>query len=172
MSTVYNRYILNEANSALAIEQGLAEADWYTSPIPKSELRKFLERRDGPAIRDTLIWFSNKGQDDARNGQPLEPGIYGLSNALLDAPWPKVLKTKAQFASLLCLGAPDEAFFEMLADTTTAPDMRLPETGVPLDLERMLSAVRIESPCYGTRTSTVDKLYTDAPGTLHEMLIH
>lgn len=122
--------------------------------------------------RDTLIWFSNKGGGDARNGQPLEPGVYGLSNALLDAPWPKVVKTKAQFASLLCLGAPDEAFFEMLADTTPAPDQRLPETGVPLDLERTLSAVRIESPSYGTRTSTVVKLYAEAPGTLHEMLIH
>jgi uncharacterized protein with NRDE domain len=122
--------------------------------------------------RDTLIWFSNKGDDDPRNGQPLEPGVYGLSNALLDAPWPKVLKTKAQFASLLCLGAPEEAFFEMLSDTTPAPDLRLPETGVPLDLERMLSAVRIESPSYGTRTSTVVKLYADAPATLHEMLIH
>ncbi|MTV36186.1 NRDE family protein [Duganella radicis] len=122
--------------------------------------------------RDTLIWYSNKGDNDPRNGQPLEPGVYGLSNALLDAPWPKVLKTKAQFASLLCLGAPDEAFFEMLSDTTQAPDLRLPETGVPLDLERMLSAVRIESPSYGTRTSTVVKLYADAPATLHEMLIH
>ena len=121
--------------------------------------------------RDTLIWYSNKGDDDPRNGQPLEPGVYGLSNALLDAPWPKVVKTKAQFASLLCLGAPDDAFFEMLADTTPAPDQRLPETGVPLDLERMLSAVRIESPAYGTRTSTVVKLYADAPATLHEMLI-
>ena len=121
---------------------------------------------------ETLIWFSNKGDDDPRNGQPLEPGVYGLSNALLDAPWPKVLKTKAQFASLLCLGAPEEAFFEMLSDTTPAPDQRLPETGVPLDLERMLSAVRIESPSYGTRTSTVVKLYADVPATLHEMLIH
>jgi len=122
--------------------------------------------------RDTLIWYSNKGDADPRNGQPLAPGVYGLSNALLDAPWPKVLKTKAQFASLICLGAPDEAFFEMLADTAPAPDMRLPETGVPLDLERVLSAVRIESPAYGTRTSTVVKLYADATATLHEMLIH
>ncbi|MRX06344.1 hypothetical protein GJ697_00680 [Pseudoduganella sp. FT25W] len=122
--------------------------------------------------RDTLIWYSNKGDSDPRNGQPLAPGVYGLSNALLDAPWPKVLKTKAQFASLLCLGAPEEAFFEMLSDTTPASDQRLPETGVPLELERVLSAVRIESPGYGTRTSTVVKLYTDAPATLHEMLIH
>jgi uncharacterized protein with NRDE domain len=122
--------------------------------------------------RDTLIWFSNKGDADPRNGQPLAPGVYGLSNALLDAPWPKVVKTKAQFASLLCLGAPDEAFFEMLADTTPAPDQRLPETGVPLDLERMLSAVCIESPSYGTRTSTVVKMYAEFGATLHEMLIH
>jgi uncharacterized protein with NRDE domain len=121
--------------------------------------------------RDTLIWYSNRGQQDARNGKPLEAGVYGLSNALLDAPWPKVLKTKAQFASLLCQGAPDEAYFEMLADTTRAPDLRLPETGVPLDLERVLSAVRIETPGYGTRTSTVVKLYADAPGELHELLI-
>ena len=119
----------------------------------------------------TLIWFSNRGDDDPRNGQPLAPGIYGLSNALLDAPWPKVLKTKAQFASLMCLGAPDEAYFEMLADTTRAPDFRLPDTGVPLDLERVLSAVCIETPGYGTRTSTVVKLFPDAPGELHELVI-
>lgn len=121
--------------------------------------------------RDTLIWFSNRGDDDARNGKPLAPGIYGLSNALLDAPWPKVLKTKAQFASLMCLGAPDEAYFEMLADTTRAPDFRLPDTGVPLDLERVLSAVCIDSPGYGTRTSTVVKLHADGPGELHELLV-
>lgn len=121
--------------------------------------------------RDSLVWYSNKGESDPRNGVPLAPGIYGLSNALLDSPWPKVLKTKAQFASLLCLGAPDDAYFEMLSDTTRAPDMRLPETGVPLEVERMLSAVRIESAAYGTRSSTVVKLYTDAPAVLHEMQI-
>lgn len=121
--------------------------------------------------RDTLIWYSNRGDADPRNGKPLEAGVYGVSNALLDAPWPKVLKTKAQFASLLCLGAPDEAFFEMLSDTTPAPDQRLPETGVPLEVERVLSSVKIESPGYGTRTSTVVKLYADATATLQEVLI-
>nr|WP_259772351.1 NRDE family protein [Pseudoduganella armeniaca] len=116
-----------------------------------------------------LVWFSNRGEADARNGQPLPPGIYGLSNALLDSPWPKVVRTKAQFASLLCLGAPEDAYFEMLADTTRAPDQRLPETGVPIERERMLSAVKIESPDYGTRTSTVVKLYAVAPAELHEI---
>jgi uncharacterized protein with NRDE domain len=98
----------------------------------------------------------------------LEPGIYGISNGLLDAPWPKVVRTKAQFASLLCQGAPEDAYFEMLADTTRAPDLRLPDTGIAIDLERVLSAVCIETPGYGTRTSTVVKLYADAPAELHE----
>lgn len=60
-ATTYNRYILNEANSARAIEQGLAEADWYTCPIPKEELRKLLQRRNGPALRDTILWFALLG---------------------------------------------------------------------------------------------------------------
>jgi uncharacterized protein with NRDE domain len=118
-----------------------------------------------------LVWYSNKADGDPRNGQPLGPGVYGLSNALLDSAWPKVLKTKAQFASLLCLGAPEEAYFEMLADTTIVPDMRLPDTGVPIEWERLLSAVKIESPGYGTRSSTVVKLYANAPAVLHEQTI-
>ena len=118
--------------------------------------------------RENLIWYSNRGDSDERNGKQLEPGIYGISNGLLDAPWPKVVRTKAQFASLLCQGAPEDAYFEMLADTTRASDLRLPDTGIAIDLERVLSAVCIETPGYGTRTSTVVKLYAEAPAELHE----
>jgi uncharacterized protein with NRDE domain len=118
-----------------------------------------------------IYWFSNRAGADPRNGKALEPGIYGVSNGLLDAPWPKVVRTKATFASLLLQGAPEEAYFEMLADTTRAPDMRLPDTGVPIDLERQLSAVCIEIPGYGTRTSTVVKLYGDAEPELHERIL-
>ena len=118
-----------------------------------------------------MYWFSNHAGADPRNGKALEPGIYGVSNGLLDAPWPKVVRTKATFASLLLQGAPEEAYFEMLADTTRAPDMRLPDTGVPLDLERELSAVCIEIPGYGTRTSTVVKVYADAEPELHERVL-
>jgi MocE subfamily Rieske [2Fe-2S] domain protein len=57
MSDVYSRYALNPTNSARAIEQGLAEADWYATPIPKEQLRQLLERRNGPAIRDTALLF-------------------------------------------------------------------------------------------------------------------
>jgi Na(+)-translocating NADH:ubiquinone oxidoreductase F subunit len=51
-------YSLTGVNSTLAVEKGLAEADWYTCPVPRDTLRKLLERRNGPAIRDTLIWFA------------------------------------------------------------------------------------------------------------------
>ncbi len=119
----------------------------------------------------TMIWYSNRDHGDARNGMPLEPGIYGLSNDRLDAPWPKVVRTKAQFASMLCMGAPEEAYFEMLSDTTRASDCRLPKTGVSLEMERLLSAVCIESPNYGTRVSTVVKLLANHPAILHERAI-
>lgn len=105
-----------------------------------------------------LVWYSNRGDGDERNGKALGPGIYGLSNSLLDCAWPKVVRTKAQFASLLCQGAPEDAYFEMLTDTTCASDCRLPKTGVSIERERLLSAVCIESPDYGTRVSTLVKL--------------
>ncbi len=115
-----------------------------------------------------LIWYSNKNQEDARNGQPLSPGIYGLSNASLDGCWPKVVRTKAQFASLLCQGAPDACFFDMLSDTTRAGDCRLPSTGIDIELERVLSAVFIESPDYGTRASTLVRIRANGSAMLHE----
>ena len=108
--------------------------------------------------REELCWFSNRNLNNPRNGQLLTPGIYGLSNGSLDSPWPKVSKTKAELASLLCQRAPQEAYFEMLSNTLPAPDYRLPDTGVSLEMERMLSATCIESEHYGTRSSALVKL--------------
>jgi len=163
-----------------APSRGALVADYLRGELDAAAYVAGLAARDDPyngynlvlGDRDTLVWYSNRGHADPRNGQPLERGrIYGISNGLLDAPWPKVLRTKAQFASLLCQGAPEDAYFEMLADTTRAPDVRLPETGMPIEVERMLSPVCIESPGYGTRTSTVVKLYRDAAPELHERVV-
>jgi uncharacterized protein with NRDE domain len=115
-----------------------------------------------------LVWFSNRGGDDERNGKLLAPGVYGLSNSLLDCTWPKVVLSKAQFSSLLCQGAPEDAYFELLSDTTCASDCRLPKTGVSLERERLLSAVCIESPDYGTRVSTLVRLQNGCPPVLIE----
>ncbi len=119
----------------------------------------------------TLIWFSNCGYGRPFNGKPLQPGIYGLSNALLNDPWHKVVQTRAQFASLLGQRAPVEAYFEMLSDTTRAPDAYLPDTGVGMEWEKLLSSVCIISPDYGTRVSTFVQLYDEKPPVLNERLI-
>jgi len=104
-------------------------------------------------LKDRIFWYSNRG-----NGiKELDPGIYGLSNHLLDTPWPKVIKGKSGFAGLITspiLAEPDE-FFNMLTDRTVASDKDLPDTGVGLERERMLSPIFISSPDYGTRSSTL-----------------
>ncbi len=56
-ATAKSKYSLVGENTILALQKGLAEATWYTSPVPKEKMRELLERRDGPAIRDTLLWF-------------------------------------------------------------------------------------------------------------------
>ena len=55
---VHLDYSLIGVNSRLAVEKGLAEADWYQCPVPREVMRSLLERRDGPAIRYTLLWFA------------------------------------------------------------------------------------------------------------------
>ncbi len=73
-----NDYSLIGKDSALAIEKGLANAEWYRTPIPKEKMRQLLERRDGPAIRDTLIWFGLLFTFAA-----LGPGLVGQLVAIL-----------------------------------------------------------------------------------------
>ena len=51
-------YSLTGVNATLAIEKGLAEADWYQCAVPRAVMRQLLDRRDGPAIRNTLLWFA------------------------------------------------------------------------------------------------------------------
>lgn len=90
----------------------------------------------------------------------LRQGVFGLSNALLDSDWPKVQNGKQAFQKILAkptfeADTQTAAFMEMLTNRQTYPDASLPQTGVPLAWERRLSALFIQSPTYGTRTSTV-----------------
>lgn len=97
-------------------------------------------------------WSSNRGGEPTR----LSPGIHGVSNALLDTPWPKVLRAKAALERALSDSSLDEdALFAILADERRADDASLPDTGVGLELERVLSPIHIAMPGYGTRASTV-----------------
>ncbi|MEP6996431.1 MAG: NRDE family protein [Betaproteobacteria bacterium] len=86
----------------------------------------------------------------------LGPGIHGLSNHLLDTPWPKLLRGKARLAAWLAGADPGiEAAFALLADREPACDAALPQTGVSPQWERLLSSPFVVSPDYGTRSSTL-----------------
>lgn len=99
-----------------------------------------------------LWYYSNYG----KGIQKLDAGSYGLSNHLLDTPWPKVTKVKERFIKFISQpDLPMEGFFEILADRSTAADEDLPRTGLTLERERALSSIFIKTPDYGTRCSTV-----------------
>jgi uncharacterized protein with NRDE domain len=91
-------------------------------------------------------------------GRELEPGIYGLSNHLLDTPWPKVQNAKTRLQAAL-LGLTDTApLLDLLRDDRPASDAQLPRTGVSLEWERLLSSAFVRAPDYGTRCSTIIRI--------------
>jgi uncharacterized protein with NRDE domain len=91
-------------------------------------------------------------------GRELGPGIYGLSNHLLDTPWPKVQIAKNRLQAAL-LGLTDTApLLELLRDDRPASDALLPRTGVSLEWERLLSSAFVRAPDYGTRCSTIIRI--------------
>jgi uncharacterized protein with NRDE domain len=106
-----------------------------------------------------LFYYSN------REGRirSLRPGVYGLSNHLLDTPWPKVVSSKSAFGALLRSEASEltDHLFALLADRTRPTEELLPATGIGKEWERLLSSAFIESPDYGTRSSTVVLLGRD-----------
>lgn len=110
-------------------------------------------------IGDTLQLGYLHAQD--RAPRLLEPGVYGLSNAGLDTPWPKLLKAREGLREVLDDPRP-QRLMDLLADDTQVADAELPQTGVGLATERLLSSVFIASQNYGTRASTV--LIVDALG--------
>lgn len=103
---------------------------------------------------DTLVWHSNVSGESRK----LEAGVYGVSNALLDTPWPKVERGKAFLKGLILedsINFDVEKAFDYLQDKEQPKDEELPDTGVGMDLERLLGTLFIKSPKYGTRCSTV-----------------
>jgi uncharacterized protein with NRDE domain len=107
------------------------------------------------ADRATLWYGSNRATPFAR---ALGPGIHGLSNELLDTPWPKLLRVRRGLEGWLARSAASPAeLFTLLADRTPAPEAALPagSGGLPREWARALSAPFVLHPDYGTRCSTV-----------------
>lgn len=87
--------------------------------------------------------------------QQLSPGVHGLSNHLLDTPWPKVVRGKRRLQSVLAGKPSPETLLEVLQDREPVSESELPNTGIGLEMERVLSPALIVSEQYGTRASTV-----------------
>jgi uncharacterized protein with NRDE domain len=132
--------------------------------------RDYLLGRDDPASycaqieRDLYEGFSLLVADGThlsyvsnRDGalRVLGSGIYGLSNSLLETPWPKVTRAKDAFNSALDKLPRRAEFFRFLSDEPRPPYETFPHTGVPIEIERLRSAVFIQSPDYGTVSSTL-----------------
>lgn len=99
----------------------------------------------------------------------LAPGVHGISNGRLDAPWPKTRRLASALADWLDADADDPgALWLALADERPADDDQLPDTGVGLALERTLSPVFIRGPRYGTRASTLIVVDHAGRAVIHE----
>ena len=110
------------------------------------------------------LWHFNSQAGRAR---ALAEGVYGLSNADLDTPWPKLQRAKHALQS--GLNTPhSQMLLELLADSTRAADADLPQTGIGLSGERLLSSAFIASPTYGTRASTALIVHADGSRLLVE----
>ncbi|HEX8251447.1 MAG TPA: NRDE family protein [Pyrinomonadaceae bacterium] len=132
-----------------------------SAETPKNYLRKIKGNARNYSGFNLLVgefdseigYFSNRG---AGGVKILDAGVYGLSNHLLDTPWQKVERGKNALAGLIeKVDFSVESLFEILVDATPAADADLPDTGIGLERERLLSSIFIETPVYGTRSSTV-----------------
>lgn len=160
-----------------AASRGHLVSDFLCGDSPAAEYAKAVGSRAGRFNPFNLLagdaggifWISDQGE----GAQKVAPGVHGLSNALLDTPWPKVERARSALAGLL--GNPPEkdeelarGLFAILSDNTPAPDAELPDTGVGPELERMLSPVFVKMPGYGTRASTVLLLHRDGRAYFEE----
>jgi len=165
------------ANRPDAPSRGTLVSAFLRSRIPPGEylehLRRDASRYNGFSLLvgdfSELLYFSNR--DGASR---LTPGIHGISNHLLDTPWPKVARGKQALEALVAEGrdpSPEE-LLALLASRSRPPDESLPETGVGLEWERVLSPLFIESPSYGTRCSTVVLIDRDGMVTFVERVFN
>jgi uncharacterized protein with NRDE domain len=153
--------------------RGALVSDFLTSRTAPAEYARQIEQRatsyNGFSLlagdADSLWFVSNRGGKPQR----VTPGVHGLSNHLLDTPWPKVERAKARLAEQLKQAFDSASAFDLLGDTDRAPSAELPSTGVSLELEERLSAIRIlASGGYGTRCSTVVCFTNDGRIEFHE----
>ena len=155
--------VLADAPSRGKLVTAFLEADWSTG----QGLREIARLGKGCNPFNMLCSDGSAlGIYESMTGasRTLEPGVYALSNHLLDTPWPKVRQAKSRLAAALDDLPKSAAMLDLLRDAEPATDEELPRTGVSLAMERMLSSAFIHGESYGTRCSTI--VTTDAEGAI------
>lgn len=153
-----------------ALSRGALTRNFLTSQLSSSEYAAQLDYAQYSGFNLLLADGQSLTYCSNRDGAPraLAPGVYGLSNHLLDSPWPKLLSARHRFSGSLARLPDMKPFFDLLADGEIVPDEELPSTGVSLEWERLLSAIFVQSESYGTRASTVAWLRRDGALKMHE----
>lgn len=173
-----------------APSRGDLVTDFLLGDMPPAEYLALLRKRshdyNGFNIifgdLKNLFFYSNRGEVPPL----LQPGIHGLSNHLLDTPWPKVRKGKKALAEILADEREPavEEIFALLADRSPPDDSLLPDTGVGLETERLLAPLFISGPTYGTRSSSIllidqnaeatflERTYNGTPGSNSTRIFH
>ena len=147
-------------HSDQALSRGHLVADFLHKHQPPHE---YLEKIENQAKQyngfnllvgdlQSLWYYSNQQEQIQR----VTPGVHGLCNHLLNTPWSKLSKGRQQLAQCLTGDTVSETdLWDILTNREKAPDDTLPNTGVSVEWERTLSSIFIESPEYGTRSSTI-----------------
>lgn len=145
----------NKKSRGDIVEQFLNRNDDPTEYL--QQLRNNREQYNGFNVIvgtvDELFYYGNEQKEII----PLQHGTHGLSNHLLNTPWPKVQKAKKLLHDYVTTveKVEIEQLFHILANDTLAKKHELPQTGVPHEIEKKLSSIFIEMDDYGTRASTV-----------------
>jgi len=141
---------IGEDNAGVEHESPLA---YLHRVARKGEIYNGFNLLVGDWKRRELAWYCNRS-----NLAPalLAPGTHGISNAILDTAWPKLVRKRTELRELLARDPmpPLERLIDLMRDPRVASDAELPSTGIPLERERALSAAFIETPEYGTRGTT------------------
>ncbi|WP_411849894.1 NRDE family protein [Stenotrophomonas sp. LGBM10] len=153
--------------------RGALVADYLRGSAPAAAFAEALAS-DAPAFAPFNLVLADRDSCQFLGNHPLQrqtlsPGLHGMSNGPLDAPWPKTVNLVEALGDWIARGdATLDPLWQALANDGQADDDALPDTGIGLERERWLSSAFIRSPDYGTRASTLILLDERGQGFIHE----
>ncbi len=162
-----------DAGRRFARSRGALVTDFLRDRQPAADWAAALAPQAGAYGGFNLLLYDGRDLVYASNRPSfgvalVAPGIHALSNAALDTPWPKVTAARTRLQWALSEQADDDRLLDSMNDRHCADDTDLPDTGVGLSAERLLSPAFIRSDAYGTRCTSLLRLHSDGRVLLRE----